>query len=171
MKKFLFFIIVLFLCSCTTENKTTKFDIKDYELIIGESLYAFDINNYKLLVENADISFVGEVLDMKSPEYLSSSIPTSVGDSSPTPITPFKVKVIENIKGNQNIDSELEIYIHGGIAKNNPKILILTDTTFPIVNNKYIFTLYIQDDGKLLATGENSSIEYDKEIVDIMKGR
>lgn len=147
-------LICLFaFCSCTP-NLTLA---EEYELLVSDdtptdpvfSSYTIDVKKLEEVVGSADNVFIAIVKEYKG------TINVSVG----TPATIFVVEVIENIKGNLIKKIDIELTKSGGLTKKRKSKAIYIGDIMPKVNEYYVFSIFVQLDGKILSTGPNSSIK------------
>lgn len=152
-----FILIVLFaFCSCTP-NLTLE---EEYNLLFSDKLKVewisalrmIDINNLNVMVGYSDCVFVGKVKG-----YLGTINDTSYGRM---PQTKYSVEVVEKIKGNLVLNSDVELLKAGGLAKNRrSKILYTDDSVLPEIGNYYAFLVRFYENGEVWAYGANTHIE------------
>lgn len=155
MKKILItLVLAIFILSGCSKKKV------EYSMV--ERLYSIDVENYKELVEDATHVFVAKVKENVETIYKNKTA-LNQNDKKEikvegTPYTNFKVEILENIKGNLKANSETIVQRYGGISENNKNLMIVDDLIFPQEGKNYIFIIYEQEDGTLIATSKNSSI-------------
>lgn len=120
--------------------------------------YIIDIENTSARIGFADYVFVGEVVKVVGTEYRHYAL-----NDKGKPIrktgshyTEYKVKVIENIKGDLGVDREITVYQAGGKLEHSRSGDDLMQT-----GNTYIIETCVQDDGSLLADGDNCNTQLD----------
>ncbi|GAB2027539.1 hypothetical protein [Lactovum odontotermitis] len=138
----------------TTQKKSGK-------TIYVSASYAIDPTNLSELAGIADNVFVGEVIN---------DMETVYSGKSRLPLTVYKVRVVENIKGKFAVDKPLRLYKDGGYTENGD-LNIYSDDEMPQSGNYYVFSTYTQNpdrdlpSGSIVASGMNSNIRLDKNEV------
>lgn len=116
--------------------------------------YIVDMDNQKELVGLVDYVFVAEVLSVTESIY---------GEREEDVKTVYNVRVLQCVKGELKIDSEVEVMKAGGVAKDKESIICYEEDEMPIVNEKYVFFARVTKNGELLCSGKNTSIKYSEE--------
>lgn len=126
-----------------TERMKTKYedmadyrefeDFVTYQRALGEEA---DIKNISQVVDFSDNVFVGVV-----EKY----IRTNVGDF---PETVYSVRVVENLRGELENDSKVEVTKVGGLNKSNRRYVVFSDDILPSVGATYIFCARSEEDEK-----------------------
>lgn len=142
-------ILVLTLSSCSKEESVEQ-TTEDF---------AVDINDPHELVGFADYYFVAEVISQINTEYRHPII-LEGGKEITSPYTKYKVKVLNNIKGELPLDEEIVVTKAGGVSEDG-ELLLYEDDALLEEGKTYIITASAQEDGSLLISGPNSSKEYD----------
>ncbi|MBO7516008.1 MAG: hypothetical protein J6T47_10335 [Lachnospiraceae bacterium] len=108
-------------------------DFVTYQRALGEEA---DLKNTYQVVDFSDHVFVGIV-----EKY----IRTNVGDY---PETIYAVRVVENLKGDLEIDSKVEVTKVGGLNRSNRRYVLFSDDILPRVGQTYIFSARSSEDEK-----------------------
>lgn len=106
-------------------------DFVIYQRALGEEA---DLKNTTQIVDFADNVFVGVV-----ERY----VRTNVGDY---PETIYAVRVIENLRGELETDSVVEVTKVGGLNRSNRRYVLFEDDILPSVGQTYIFSARISVD-------------------------
>ncbi|MDR0751315.1 MAG: hypothetical protein LBF12_01815 [Christensenellaceae bacterium] len=117
-------------------------------------LYAFNLSVLENVIGDVDYVFVAYINS-----YLKTTYNEDFGDNFPT--TYYEIEIIENIKGSLITNSKIELLKSGGISKKHTTFQIYSDDFLPKVHNYYIFCVYAQTNGNILASGTNSNIYLD----------
>ncbi|GAB2027538.1 hypothetical protein [Lactovum odontotermitis] len=123
--------------------------------------YAIDPTNLAQVAGISDNVFIGEVMGEKETVY--------TGEAR-TPVTVYKVKVLENLKGELSKKLPVKLYKFGGTAENG-NLFIFEDDEMPQAGNYYAFSTqttpsgYDLPAGSILASGMNSNIRLDENEV------
>lgn len=153
---FVLAISVLSGCGSTTSD-TSKNDITTSYL---KGSFVVDVNSPAEVIGDADYVFVATVNDLVGTEYKDPvSMETETGSKEvATPYTNYKVIVTDNIKGELQKNTEIELQKFDGLSSSKDQYLVFEDDVLPQVGKTYIFVAYAQDDGSLLVSGPNSNI-------------
>lgn len=73
------------------------------------------------------------------------------------PYTNFKVKVIENLKGDLLLNNIIPIQKSGGLSEDGKEYILYEGDNLPIIGESYIIYAYAQPDGSLLVSGPLSN--------------
>lgn len=119
--------------------------------------YIVDMDNLKELVGLVDYVFVAEVLGIKEIVY---------GEREEDVKTVYNVRVLQNVKGEFEINNEVEIVKAGGVDKDEESIIYYEGDELPIVNERYIFFARVNKNGELLCSGKNTSIKFSEDKLD-----
>lgn len=152
----LMFSLVLSSCGIDTADKNTPIEVVELR-----GSYAIDVNDTRCRVGFADYVFVGEIIEVIGTEYRHHELDTegNIIEETGSPYTEYKVKVIENIKGELTIDKEIVLYQAGGLSFDNSAIHVYEDDKLMASEKTYIIETSVQSDGSLLASGPNNNTE------------
>lgn len=142
-------ILGLTLSSCTKEESLEQ-TTEDF---------AIDTNDPHQLVGFADYYFVAEVINQVGTNHKDPIILEGEKEMA-FPYTNYKVKVLNNIKGELPLDEEIVVTKAGGVSRDGETFLYEGDALLE-EGKTYIITASVQEDGSLLISGPNSSKEYD----------
>lgn len=144
-----------------SQNRQTTVS-QELENIAMPGCYAIDVYNPEELVGAVDYVFVGQVKSADGTIYENKMwLPQKdgtvkyIGDA----FTKYTVHVLDNLKGELATDKDVSIKKRGGIREDGSVCDILQDDFLPEEGKTYIFTIYKQKDGTLLASGAKSNIE------------
>lgn len=124
---------------------------QDLPYIGQESSYAYDVDDQKEAVGISQYVFIGFV-----EEYIETMY------NGEFPNTNYKIKVLENLKGDLEKNKSYIMRKTGGISKNNDRIYLEEGDLLPLSGEIYLFmgeTL----NGKVCIGGKNSNIPLDIE--------
>ena len=147
-------ILVLTLSACTKEESLEQ-TTEDF---------AVDTRDPRKLVGFADYYFVAEVISQIDTEYRDPIILENEKEIT-FPYTNYKVKVLNNIKGELPLDEEIKVTKAGGVSQDGEPFLYEGDALLD-EGKTYIITASAQEDGSLLISGPNSSKEYDPKDIE-----
>lgn len=147
-------ILVLTFTSCGKEESSEQ-TTEDF---------AVDTRDPHELVGFADYYFVAEVISQIDTEYRDPII-IEGGKEITFPYTNYKVKVLNNIKGELPLDEEIVVTKAGGVSQDGEPFLYEGDALLE-ESKTYIITASAQEDGSLLISGPNSSKEYDPKNIE-----
>lgn len=148
-------IIILLSVGCTMSLE------QEYELLTSGKLkssyvhadYIMNINDMREVVGYSDYVFVGKITEYKGTDH---DTPSGI------PLTIYSVKVLDNIKGSLIQDSDVEVNITGGLAKNYRRVVSVNEVKpYPKIDDYYIFIVGSSDTGQLYASTEKSTIKID----------
>ncbi|MBF6673464.1 hypothetical protein [Glutamicibacter sp. FBE19] len=123
--------------------------------------FAVDVEKPAATVGDADYVFVGKVESKVGTTYKDPvAIETENGTKEiADPYTDYKIKVLRNIKGELVSDRAIPVQKSGGVDKEQKYVVLYEDDVLPEVGSTYVFLAYAQEDGSLLVSGLNSSLE------------
>lgn len=165
MKKLAYILIILLVLTSCTRDKTVEKVNGDVVQI--EASYQFDINDFEMLVGYADFVFVGKVNKELGTlmKHGSEEVETCEPINDPgTPYTNYEVIVEENIKGELITDKPIEIQKAGGYDGEG-RLVLFNNDLLPEEGKEYIFVVYVQQNGDLLASGENTTFLLNDDIL------
>lgn len=137
------------------QSKNTNIPISEIR-----GTFAIDYDNLNAVVGDADYVFVGKVVTEEGTIYKDSVMIEDKDGKDveiSSPYTNYTVSVIENIKGNLTTETPINIQKFGGLSKDKSEYFIYEGDELPIVDDTYIFYVYAQPDGSLLASGPVSN--------------
>ncbi len=117
-----------------------------------DGLFIIDYDDLREVAGSNDYIFVGRVI---------SEGETEDGEELPLPVTEFKIRVEENIKGELITDEDITIYKSGGISDETGMLTLYEDDCMPEAGNRYVFYAFAQPDGTLLLSGPVSNVLID----------
>lgn len=142
----------------TIKNYNSTELSKKLPIIHNEAQFVVNVNDPKEVVGWGDYVFVAKVEDELRTEY--SNVRTNEkGKSSARPYTFYKIKVIENLKGNLKLNESIEIFKHGGVSYDGKSISLFEGDNLLEVGKYYILIAASDEDGRLGQGLPNSSIE------------
>ncbi len=149
-------MLSLVLSSCGVDIAKNNTPIEEVELM---GSYAIDVDDTRCRVGFADYVFVGEIIEVIGTEYRHHALDKdgNIIEKTGSPYTEYKVKIIENIKGELTIDEEIVLYQAGGLSFDNRAIHVYEGDKLMESENTYIIETTVQSDGSLLASGANSN--------------
>lgn len=121
--------------------------------------YSINVQDPTVLMGDADFCFIANVDSFVGTNYLH---PVDISDAHGTrtvslPYTQYKVSVLESIKGQITKDQKINLSKAGGISESQLEYYLYEKDFLPAVGGTYIFFAYVQPDGSLLVSGENST--------------
>ncbi|MFV0504516.1 MAG: hypothetical protein ACK5LT_11235 [Lachnospirales bacterium] len=127
----------------------------------SKSTYGIDINDTSARIGFSDYVFVGEIIEKVGTEYRHYAKEQNGNDITGTgsPYTEYKVKIIENIKGDLPLNDELTFFQAGGLTEDKQNIEIYEGDELMEENNAYIIKISVQPDETLLASGSNNNTQ------------
>lgn len=124
--------------------------------------YDIDVTDPTEIIGDADYYFVAEVKSIDGYDYRD---PIEVENEDGTvsifydPYTKYTIEIIQNIKGNLVKNQEVNIEKFGGLSYDGKCYEIPEGDNFLEEGQKYLLAAYVQSDGTLLVSGENSSVK------------
>ncbi len=145
----LYFAILTMLISFTGCKKSidvTKLDTK-----YVSAMYVVDMKNPEAVVGISSNVFIGYVEEMTGTDYISNF-----------PYTRYNVKVIDNIKGELQVDATIQLNKEGGISEDRSCYLLYENDFLPDEEKYYIFNVRERsEDGSYTASGINTVVLLD----------
>lgn len=150
--------------SFKTSNVIYNFEssVKSNEKTIFCS-YSCNVEDLRSLVGNADYVFVGKIESNDGYCY-ENPVKKETEDGNIIlydTYTNYTVEIISNIKG--KLKKSISIKKWGGLDYYDDFYHVAENDILPENGNTYIFTAYVQADGRLLVSGAYSNIPLDKE--------
>jgi hypothetical protein len=154
------FMVILFLGIVIFQNYK-KTNIKSEPVVYNISANsAIDTSDKRQTIGDADYVFTTKVIDEIKTIYkdpiLIENENGNVEVSSP--YTVYSIEVIDNIKGNLNKNTSIEIEKEGGLSEDGNVVCLYEDDELLKTDTYYILLGYAQPDGSILISGSNSSI-------------
>ncbi len=124
--------------------------------------YDIDVTDPTEIIGDADYYFVAKVKSIDGYDYRD---PIEVENEDGTvstfcdPYTKYTIEIIQNIKGNLVENEEVNIAKFGGLSYDRKCYEIPEGDNFLEEGQKYLLAAYVQSDGTLLVSGENSSVK------------
>lgn len=138
-----FLIIVISFSGCSKTSDVTDLDTK-----YVSAMYAVDMNNPEEVVGISSNVFVGYVEEMMDTYYITNF-----------PYTRYKVKVINNIKGELSLDATVTVNKEGGISEDSSCYILYKNDTLPEEGEYYIFNVRERsEDSSYTASGINTAV-------------
>ena len=154
--------ISIYAFGCTTTPATQKYNSTELSqslpITYSDACYVVNINEPKEVVGWGDYVFVAKVEEELRTEY-NNVRENGKGDKTGKPYTFYKIKVIENLKGNLKLNDYIEYYKHGGVSYDGKSISLLEGDSLLEVGKYYILIAVSDEDGRLGQGLPNSSIE------------
>lgn len=154
--------ISIYAFGCTTTPTTQKYNSTELSqslpITYSDACYVANVNEPKEVVGWGDYVFVAKVEEELRTEYNNVRV-NGKGDKTGKPYTFYKIKVIENLKGNLKINDYIEYYKHGGVSYDGKSISLLEGDMLLEVGKYYILIAASDEDGRLGQGMPNSSIE------------
>ena len=150
MKKSLsYFAILTIVISFTGCNKPT--DVTKLDTKYVSAMYVVDMKNPEAVVGISSNVFIGYVEEMTGTDYISNF-----------PYTRYNVKVIDNTKGELQVDATIQLNKEGGISEDRLCYLLYENDFLPDEEKYYIFNVRERsEDGSYTASGINTVVLLD----------
>lgn len=150
MKKSLsYFAILTIVISFTGCNKPT--DVTKLDTKYVSAMYVVDMKNPEEVVGISSNVFIGFIEEMTGTDYILN-----------IPYTRYNVKVIDNIKGELQLDATIQLNKEGGISEDRSCYLLYENDFLPDEEKYYIFNVRERiEDGSYTASGMNTVILLD----------
>ena len=123
--------------------------------------YSYDTSDIKQRVEHSELVFVAKVVSYDGSRLEDQAVREDEKKGSVllgTPYTDYTVQVIENIKGNLELEKTIKIIKDGGLSPDGDSIYIWDNDELPRTGNVYIFCATQEPDGTPLICGPYSNI-------------
>lgn len=165
MKKRIILLAMLISISafgCNKKPTTQKYNSTELSqslpITYNDACYVVNVNEPKEVVGWGDYVFVAKVEEELRTEYNNVRI-NEKGDKTGKPYTFYRIKAIENLKGNLKLNDSIEYYKHGGVSYDGKSISLLEGDNLLEVGKYYILIAASDEDGRLGQGVPNSSIE------------
>lgn len=121
--------------------------------------YAYNVDDVSSRVGFSDYVFVGEIIENVGTEYrhYAKDDNGNIIDGTGSPYTEFRVKIIDNVKGELVGYDEITVYQAGGLSENKEFNLVYEGDELMQEGNTYIIETSVQPDGTLLASGAKNN--------------
>lgn len=158
LKKICMLLIPLIIFSACDNNAN-----KDNDIVYMHGEFVVNVDDLEAMTGFSDYVFVGYVEERgetikAEKDYLEN------GKEIYTPYTPYKLTVIDNIKGNLKKNAEIEILKHGGYLADG-RFEMWEDDIMPEEGEYYIFHATVNTEGMivkgLVVSGPNTNIKLD----------
>ncbi|WNY27613.1 hypothetical protein [Methanolapillus ohkumae] len=118
-----------------------------------------DIYNPAELVGAVDYVFVGNVDELIGTNYRPVAVIDGMGwsETIEDPFTNYTVTVLDNIKGDLVLNQQVSVLKDGGLSRDGKTLTLYVNDSLPEPGSIYVFYIYAQPDGKLLASGSQST--------------
>lgn len=124
--------------------------------------YDINVTDPTEIIGDADYYFVAKVKSVDGYDY-KDPIEIENEDGTVTtfydPYTKYTVEIIQNIKGTLTEKEEINIEKFGGLSYDGECYEIPEGDNLLEEGEKYLLAAYVQSDGSLLVSGENSSVK------------
>ncbi len=117
-----------------------------------EGSFIIDYDDLREVAGSNNYIFVGQVVNKGETEN---------DEELPLPVTEFKIRVEENIKGELITDEDITVYKDGGISDVSGNLVLFEGDCMPEEGNRYVFYAFAQPDGTLLLSGPVSNVLID----------
>ncbi|MES1041777.1 hypothetical protein [Peribacillus simplex] len=140
--------VSLIVSACSNSKKdvsnVSSEDKKNLKVIQMDGTFAINVDDPKETVGDADYVFIGRVDEDVDTVYKDPvTIETSDGTKEvSTPYTNYKVRVLQNIKGDLVTDTSIPIQKTGGINEDGSSVVLFEDDTLPEEGKSYVFLAY-----------------------------
>lgn len=115
---------------------------------------AYDMSTIEKRIGVVDYVFIGEVKKIKETRYDDDDVPTTI----------YNVVVKENMKGNLELNTTIELEQTGGISKDKKSYIFPEKTEYLETNQMYLFLAFVPfDAGELLINNKYSTVKLDKD--------
>jgi hypothetical protein len=111
--------------------------------------WIYDPNDKKQLAGFADYVFVAEVTEVVGTGYSGVEMYDGFRFDS-HPFTQYKIRVLENLKGNLKTDEDITLTKHDGVYYFGEKVSFLEGDMLPDAGECYIFLCSCDEDGELI---------------------
>ena len=141
LKRLFTLIVVLMavLCGCGKNIDVRKtIGTNQMKIETYQASFVINENDITQVTTYASYVFVAEVVDYDKTEYIN-------GDEN-APLTYYRVRVKENIKGNLRKDEDIVLKKAGGLRKGTDTFLICNGDVLPKPGNTYLFSAVIFED-------------------------
>ncbi|MBO4484139.1 MAG: hypothetical protein J5738_01970 [Lachnospiraceae bacterium] len=144
MRKIKLFLVLVIVSTCLSGCMKKKINVAE---IIGtdqmnvdtyRAEFVIDENDIRQVTTYASYVFVAEVTDYVKTKYLD--------DYADSPVTWYKIRVKENIKGNLKKDENIVLTKAGGLRRGTNLFLICKEDILPRVGDTYLFSAVIFED-------------------------
>lgn len=143
---------------CLSGCSSSKLSKEEISQLIGSDgypietiggTYSIDVTDLQQVVGDSDYVIVAEVKDYVDTSYSVTGLP----------LTEYSIKVVENIKGNLDMTTEISLIKEGGINEKQSAFIVYEDDFLPQIGKTYIFCLYGQSSGAIRACGKNYTLK------------
>lgn len=147
----------------TSNGNSASAPTKNIPVIEAHTEYAINVDKPAVIVQSADMTFVGTLKTQDATTY-ADKVPMENTDGSTemvgTAYTHYTVDVKKVLKGDIKLGTN-KIVKTGGIREDKSAIDVLEGDFMPKVGSTYVFNAYVQDDGTILLSGQNSNMAVD----------
>lgn len=161
---FLVFVLGFILSGCrySTQVKET-IDTSSLPVERVQASYAINVNDPREMVGYFDYVFVGEIEETEDTRYYhlmdsDTEIPEDWDATDCLEFTTYRVKVLENIKGELCQTEPISLKKRGGVLKDKTAIFVYEGDYLPKQRDICLFFANVSDGEKLVALGKNSTI-------------
>ena len=175
-RKIVFFLGLLVMVVSSFAWRWNKKEDKKMNTTVIYANYDYDVNNIVEVVKNVDCIFVGTVISIDGYNY-ENPVEMELEDGTIyvqyDTYTKYTIDVKDVIQGELTEGINGDIIKFGGVEYGGESIAILANDILPDIGDEYIFMGYMQDDGTILISGENSniSVRLYEQIVNVVRSK
>lgn len=160
-------IIAMSLSGCTSGERENPELTTTY--LIGTSV--INENNQSELCGLVDYVFVAKVEEVTGVEYMNPiTLETEKGSKIiSTPVTEYKITVLDNVKGTLKKNTPISIFKEGGISEDGKSYILFENDFLPQKGDCCIFFASAQKDGWIGVSGGTSNVLISKEFLKNIK--
>ena len=164
-------LLVVLIIGISNNNKDNV-DISALPIERRQIDASIDFNEPVEVVSSADYYVVLKIDAVKGTEYRNEFTHEKDGKevTHADPYTHYEATVLKSIKGDLPEDSKIEFVKSGGVAKDSKSVILYENDSLPKENSICVVALWQQDNGEMLASGPNTSIDLEVNDLDELKG-
>ena len=153
-------LLVVLIIGISNNNKDNV-DISALPIERRQIDASIDFNEPVEVVSSADYYLVLKIDAVKDTEYRNEFTHEKDGKevTHADPYTHYEATVLKSIKGDLPEDSKIEFVKSGGVAKDSKSVILYENDSLPKENSICVVALWKQDNGEMLASGPNTSID------------
>ena len=153
-------LLVVLIIGISNNNKDNV-DISALPIERRQIDASIDFNEPVEVVSSADYYLVLKIDAVKDTEYRNEFTHEKDGKevTHADPYTHYEATVLKSIKGDLPEDSKIEFVKSGGVAKDSKSVILSENDSLPKENSICVVALWKQDNGEMLASGPNTSID------------
>ena len=153
-------LLVVLIIGISNNNKDNV-DISALPIERRQIDASIDFNEPVEVVSSADYYLVLKIDAVKDTEYRNEFTHEKDGKevTHADPYTHYEATVLKSIKDDLPEDSKIEFVKSGGVAKDSKSVILYENDSLPKENSICVVALWKQDNGEMLASGPNTSID------------